>query len=233
MNLQKRACPIKIELYPCGNQFLSMKWEICDYRHELMASSHVGGQFSLFIQALYGLYFEHGDNHKHFDREGTIVSYYLPENDSSLKEDEVAIQTEFQWDNEGEIVKFSFRRVSKIREDPFVKEQDPIFVTITDTEEEKTWSYTVEGRDLCYAAAKAYTEALKKYGFYGYVASTGSTCVECGDCVDLHMLLYLKARALGVKEPRKLAPANPNDKYWVGPSATDFSKELELLLFDL
>lgn len=233
MDLQKRSCPIKIELNPSGVQYLLTAIEIGSDRHEFFASSHVGGQFALFIQALYGLYIEGNDQHNHFDREGTKVSCVFPKEDHSLKDGEVAVKTSFEWDNEGEIVEFSFRRVFRFGEDPFTKDSDPVLVTITDTEEEKSWSYTVDGRDLCYAAAKACTETLKKYGFYGYAVSTGSTCFECGDCIDLHMLLFLKARALSVKEPRILFPVDKGEEPWIGPFATDFKKELELLLFDM
>lgn len=93
--------------------------------------------------------------------------------------------------------------------------------------------YTVESRDLCYAVSKAYTEAIKQFGFYGYIASTGSRCFESGDSVDLHMLLFLKAYALGVEEPRILSPVGDHSNNWIGPLSTDFNAEMELLLFDM
>lgn len=231
MNLQKRSCPVKIELHPSGIQFLLIIWEIGNDRHELWASSHVGGQFSCFVQALYGLFVEGDDQHNYFDRRGTSVTYLLPKEDSSLKEDEVAIQTSCEWDNEGEITKVIFRRIYHQKESLNQKEHDPVLVTITN--EENEWIYTVESRDLCYATSKAYTDALKKYGFYGYVFSTGSQCFECGDCVDLHMLLFLKAYALDMEVPRKLSPAEGNSNNWTGPMSTDFYSELELLVFDM
>lgn len=230
MDLQKRDCPVKIELFPSGIQYLTVVWKIAEDRYEFLPSSHVGGQFSLLIQALYGLYAEGDDLHNHFDRPGTRLSHALPCEDKSLKEDELAIMASLDWDNEGEITTVSFRRVCRYGEDSITKEHDPVLVTITD-EDGKSWIYTVEGRDLCYAAAKAYTGALKKYGIYGYAASTGSRCFECGDCVDMHMLLFLKARALGVKEPRVLLPVDEDGGF--GPVFSSFDNEIELLLFDM
>lgn len=83
--------------------------------------------------------------------------------------------------------------------------------------------YTVRTKDLCYAVAKACTEVLKEYGFYGYRYSTEY------DCFKLHQLLYIKSFALLNFEARELVSKNENE--WA--KRTSFEKELELLLFDM
>ena len=62
---------------------------------------------------------------------------------------------------------------------------------------------------------------LKKFGFYGYIYSTE------GEPVMLHQFLFLKAYALGNMEARELV------EDMSGRYASDFAKELELLLFDM
>jgi len=83
-------------------------------------------------------------------------------------------------------------------------------------------TYTIKSKDFCYAVAKACTEVLKRYGFYGYRYSTEY------DYFKLHQLLYIKAFALGALETRELLDA---DSEWV--KRTSFEKEMELLLFDM
>ncbi len=48
--------------------------------------------------------------------------------------------------------------------------------------------------------AKACTDAIKKYGFYGYYSATGGDCNGFGDVIPIHMLLFIKAYALNAME---------------------------------
>ena len=89
----------------------------------------------------------------------------------------------------------------------------------------------MDGRDLCYAVAKACTEALKKYGFKGYLKSSGEQYV--GDKIDLEMLLFIKAYALDAFEARSISKAWEEPSGWRQAYASSFEKEMELLLFDM
>jgi len=91
--------------------------------------------------------------------------------------------------------------------------------------------FTVDGRDLCYAVAKACTEALKKYGFKGYLKSSGEQYV--GDKIDLEMFLFIKAYALDALEARTTIMAWEQPNGWKHAYASSFEKEMELLLFDM
>ena len=94
-------------------------------------------------------------------------------------------------------------------------------------------TYTVDGRDLCYAVAKAYTDAIKKYGFFGYYSSTGGNCNGFGDVIDIHMILFIKAYALGAMEVRALTIAWEDRENCDHAESSPFDKEIELLLFDM
>ena len=83
--------------------------------------------------------------------------------------------------------------------------------------------YTVNDRDFCYAVAKACTEAIKEFGFYGYRYSTESQPIK------IHQLLFLKAYALGNMDARDLTVVDEGLDF----CKSDFEKELELLLFDM
>jgi hypothetical protein len=84
---------------------------------------------------------------------------------------------------------------------------------------------------LCYAIAKGYTEALKKYGFQGYLRSTGMQYI--GDTFEMEELLFVKAYALDAMESRELSTAWEEPKSWRGAEKSSFEKEIELLLFDM
>ncbi len=78
-------------------------------------------------------------------------------------------------------------------------------------------------KDLCYAVAKACTEILKEYGFFGYRYSTEY------DWFKIYQLLFIKAYALDNMESRKLIATDSYKQCF----KTDFEKEMELLLFDM
>ncbi len=93
------------------------------------------------------------------------------------------------------------------------------------------FKYTVDGRDLCYAIARGYTEALKKYGFQGYLRSTGMQYL--GDIVAMEEFLFVKAYALDAIESRELKTVWERPKSWMSADSSSFEKEIELLLFDM
>ena len=213
-----------MELNPIGADILKIIWEIGGDRHELLASSCVGGQFSYLAQALYTLYSEGPDTHSHFlGRRGVKSTFCFPQQDKTLKENEVRVTSEFSWNGEGPICEVYLSRKCK----------DIVNVRICSYSKQTTKkTYRVDGRDLCYAAAKAYTETLKKHGVYGYFATTGGIGNGDGDIVDLHWLLFLKAYALDAMETRELKTVWKGAG-WQSAEGTDFNKEMELLMFDM
>jgi len=90
-------------------------------------------------------------------------------------------------------------------------------------DEIKIYNYYVLYKDFCYAVAKACTEMLKEYGFFGYHHS-----IYCHD-INMRHLLLLKSIALDNFEARELTYYNEKGH----GETTDLHKELELLLFDM
>ena len=87
----------------------------------------------------------------------------------------------------------------------------------------KTLDYQIPYEDLCYAVADACTKALKKHGFFGYYSSTYT------EDVNLRYLLFLKAVGLRNMEACQVMRYGEKGK---GDTSV-FSKEIELLLFDM
>ena len=81
--------------------------------------------------------------------------------------------------------------------------------------------HTVRYKDLCRAVAGGCTELLKKQGFIGY----RKTAMQPD--ISLSHLIFLKAVALD-----RMDKIQRIDKYYGNSAATDFYKELELLLAD-
>jgi len=211
VKLKKRDCGIKIQLQPCGNQFLGIAFDFYGQKVSFAASSAVScGQFGNFVSAVYALYFENGDGHNEWHDRNSISD-----------ENHVArgVETTVSWDNEGTVMDVIMRRKWSYESTA----EDVITINIT-TDYGKTFrEFTVDGRDFCYAVAKACTDALKQYGIYGYRYSTEY------DTFYFHQLLFIKAYALDCMEARELT--NADEQGWV--QKTDFAKEIELLLFDM
>ena len=188
----------------------------------------MGGQFNDLIDALYVLYREDGDGHC-IHGQKQEVNWKETEDGNEATH----ISSQFTWDEEGTLVKVSLRRVindSSWKANP--NTYDPVTIKISGDSYDDDFECTVDGRDLCYAASKAYTEALKKYGFYGYFSST------CDDfsvnaSVIMERFLFIKAYALNALEIRALSKAWDNPHSWRKIYRTSFEKEIELLLFDM
>ena len=232
MKLNKRECSISIELIPCGVDFLKVVWNIGNDSFVFWTSSAVSYQFSSFIQAVYSLYSERRDNHDHNRPNRKRCKYIFPSMDPTLAEDEMKVETEVNWRGEGPAYEIKLSRICKHgSKNPACSEDDFVTVELFGTAIKST-SYTLDGRDLCYAVAKAYTDAIKTYGIYGYYFSTGNDCCT-GDVIDLHMLLFIKAYALNAMEVRELHDLSEPSDSWQCAEGTSFEKELELLLFDM
>ena len=207
--LKKRDCDIKIKLTPSGTQFLHFEMDIQGDHLDFLPASTVGEQFGAVINALYSLFPEKNDMH-----DERHCSTFLCAENHVAKE----IMASVSWDNEGDVIDIYLFREPVVDID---FENDTIEIEIQHYDEVLK-NYTVKSKDLCYAVAKACTEVLKEYGFYGYRYSTEH------DYFDMYQLLYIKSFALGNFEARELI-SEEND--WV--KKTSFEKEIELLLFDM
>ena len=219
-----------------GSNHLKFLWDIGNDHHEFYASSVMGGQFALFLKAVYCLYLEKGDPHRGFGRD-VDVWWKLPTEDDTLKKGEDRANTQFNWDGEGSLVFIHFSRIRPEGLTDVFPENDPVYVEIRYHRHRKgpMHTYTVEGRDLCYAVAKAVTDALKKYGIHGYYRSTGDSCDVCeGDIIDPEHLLFIKAYALGALDARELTTIGQDDEIFYNyAEASPIQKEIELLLFEM
>lgn len=227
-------CNTQIELTPYGGAGeLKVDWIIADDKYALLPSSAVGGQFAIFVHALYALYAEGIDNHGNWWlRKYVKAQFFYPNDDDSLQEDEVRIQASFSWAGLGPCYEITFDRKCKGWIEPISAGEDPILVSVSvfgKTRIHRT--YMVDGHALCYAAARAYTRVLKKHGFYGYYWSTCAN--EDGDIIPMHEFLFLKAYALNKMDVRKLTTVWRGEKSWRYTEGTSFEEELKLLLSDM
>ena len=128
------------------------------------------------------------------------------------------VVTKVSWDEEGTDINIIFSRKVTYEID---YENDMLDIEIR-SYDDILKKYTLKTKDFCYAVAKACTEVLKKYGFYGYRYSTEY------DYFILYQLLYIKCFALGNFEARELTDVD--DSF---AQKTSFEKEMELLMFDM
>jgi len=208
--LKARACDINIKLTPTGTQYLGFDMDIRGEHLRFSPASTVGDQFGTAISALYNLFYEHDDGHNEWNRRE-----YLTDDNNVVH----TIVTSFEWDNEGYAVEIVMSR-KLARDIDFENDFIDLEIKYYDRLLKR---YTVKTVDLCYAVAKACTEVLKEYGFYGYRYSTEY------DYFKMHQLLYIKSFALMNFEAREPI----NDSEYMTVKCTSFEKEIELLMFDM
>ena len=208
--LKKRDCDIRIKLTPSGAQYLHFEMDIQGDHLEFLPASTIGDQFGAIISALYTLFHEKDDGHEEWRHRE-----YL----SDEKHVVHTVVTKVEWDNEGDVIEIIMSRKCEVDID---YENDLINIELRNYDE-LLKKYTVKTKDLCYAVAKACTEVLKEYGFYGYRYSTEH------DYFEIHQLLYIKLFALLNFDARVLRSKDKNE--WA--ERTSFEKEIELLLFDM
>ena len=230
LNLQKRECPIKIELTPYGCDDIHVRWCVNGTEYHFFPESIVCGLFSDFMHAVYNLYHEKDDQHRFPNYRNKRL--HVSNQDLAPCKDELQITTGLWWDQVG-FSRIVFTRKNRSGHESFlVSSPDPISVSIHRSKERQSDTFTVDGKDLAYAIGKAATEAIKKFGFYGYFFSSGSD-LECGDYFNIHELLFFKAYALDAMEVRHLETVWEDEDRWHHAETTPFEKELELLLFDM
>lgn len=209
MKLQKHDCKIKAYIEPLGAEQLYVCFDFGDSKLEFVPSSVMGEQFGDFLSALYTLYYDNNnerfDGHSEWDKRE-----YQTDEFNKIQATTVTVE----WDGEG-----TFMILEMIK-----SSGDNIITLRTSMDYGKTYTeYIVNDRDFCYAITKAYTDALKKFGFYGFQYSTE------GEPVKIHQLLFLKAYALNNLEARNFTVVDEE----FDCCKTDFENEIELLLFDM
>ena len=223
MKLNKRNCPINIELDAIGADMLDISMDICGKHYDFSASSVMGHQFGAFLYAIYGMYWEAPGERRYFKN-----SYPKIECDLRTK----IIRAQIRWDSEGYITTIMLTRRFHDFSVPSPTEKDNIEITINQRDK-----YIVDARDLCYAVAKASTDAMKKYGFYGYNLTCGADCNGYGDSIDIERLLFIKAYALNAMEARETKELFKHPDYldddFNDATFSSFEKEIEILLFDM
>ncbi len=226
LKLNKRECNIKIRLTPCSSDFLKVQFKIDGVANDFFLSGVMGSQFSSLLTAVYCLYEEDDYQHWYFRRRNNELKREYPD---SRKNGNYSTSAEIFWDGEA----YGYTTINLWRESPTLGpmppgQPDPVKITFW---RRKGKAYTIDGRDLCYAVAKACTEALKKYGFKGFVKSNSGEYL--GDSISIEKLLFIKAYALGAMDVRETREAWKIPNGWMEAEASSFEKEMELLLFDM
>ena len=230
MKLNKRNCETRIRLTPCDGDFMRVHFRIGGDNHYFYPSCVMGDQFSSFLTAVYCLYNEGCEYHNLHKRQWNsrfgADPWEYPWQDGK---DSYYKSIPITWDEEGRIINVTVSRRSLTEE--VLPEGIPDPIKVEFSYRKKQYQYTVDGRDLCYAIARGCTEALKKYGFQGYLRSTGMQYL--GDSFEMEELLFVKAYALNAMDVRELKEAWRKPKGWMRADASSFEKEIELLLFDM
>ena len=222
MKLVKRKCDIRIRLTPFGCDFQKVQIYIGGDRHILWPSSVMGLQFSELLYELYSLYTE--DNLRHYHKEKS-----LPPDTGPYPAPYYRTTSKISWDEEGRIddITLTRRHMNMGRHLPDTLDQIEIDLDLP----YGRYNYTVDGKDFCYAVAKACTEAIKKYGFFGYAHSSDPD-QHAAEQMNINQLLFIKAYALDALEIRTVKKVWENTDHDYA-SASSLEKELELLLFDM
>ena len=227
LKLNKRDCGIKIRLTPCGSDFTQVQMKFGCANHIFLLSGTIGSQFSSLLKGIYCLYEEEDMKHWVFNRSGQKA---LRSSHSEDGKEWPLTRVDFDWGSENHAHPITLYRKNTFLGSAPHGVPDPVQVIFWRTYGRRK-EFTVDGRDLCYAVAKACTEALKKYGFKGYLKSSGEQYL--GDKIDLEMLLFIKAYALNAMEVRDAPKAWEEPDGWRHAYASSFKKEMELLMFDM
>lgn len=231
--LHKRSCDIKMRLVPCGSGWTDVYFDICGDSHYFIISNVMGNQFSDFLRILYHLHPNHGDpanaddimEYKYGlctkDETGyhvvKVLDQLQDEEPSSTYQD-IPWKAQFTWDEERARSNWTLERIPNQSEEFMLKVH-----IVHERSEVKIYDYEIPYKDLCYAVAKACTDMLKEYGFYGYHYSTFT------EDINIRHLLFLKSVALDNYDARKLTYYQEKGH----GETTSLEKELELLLFDM
>jgi hypothetical protein len=183
MQLQKRDCPLEIELIPRGAGWTYVCLTTGGERIDFVISNVMGGQFSDLVRILYffspgqydsdspNWFIECADGDFTLDEvPPKVAAEFRAHNKTTVHYVDIPHRAEFQWDEEPGFSHWILERVPNLHEDFNVKlhikiqrcgQHDGVY----DLEFEKEYDFEFRYKDLCYAVAKAYTKVLKEFGF--------------------------------------------------------------------
>lgn len=233
MKLKKRDCGINMRLVPYGAGWTDVYLDIEGDHLHFVISDVLGNQFDDLLRVLYHFHPKNGDPENADDIieckcgicAKTDTGFEVVKIVDELRDEEhpwgyidIPWKADFTWDEEGAHSKWTLERTPDESKDFMLKihiEQHRAETT--------TYDYEVRYKDFCYAVAKACTETLKEYGFFGYHHSTYT------QDMNIRYLLFLKSVALDNFEARNLTYYEEKGH----GETTVLNKELELLLFDM
>ncbi len=230
---KKRDCGIKMKIVPYGAGWTDVYLDLAGDHLYFIISEVMGNQFDDLLKILYHLYPDQSDpervdelmEYKCGICAETETGYEVVKIVDDLHDIKLPVvvrdipwKADFTWDEEGACSDWTIERVPDQSEDFLLK----IHIE-HHRAETKIYDYEVSYRDFCYAVAKACTEMLKEYGFYGYHYSTYT------QDMNIRYLLFLKSVALNNFEARKLTCYDEEGH----GETTDLQRELELLLFEM
>lgn len=233
MNLVKRDCGINMRLVPYGGGWTDLYADFGEGELYFIISNVMGPGFMELMRALYYLHPDNGNSdgtddfidYKYGILELVNNNYVLTKIIDDTHDMETPFtyrpipwKAHFQWDEEGAESRWVLEREASEDGSFAVK----LHIEI-DRSELKIYDYKLNYADLCYAVADACTRALKKHGFLGYHAATYE------EDINVRHLLFLKAVALHSMDACEVTWYQEKGK----GDTSDFSKELELLLFDM
>ena len=237
MNLKKMKCPITIQLIPYGGGWTDVRINMFGTELYFVISNYVGNQFSDLMKVLYHMYPRQNDSENADDlieskvgiAEWTGEKYEVLKVVDSTKDADghatfidIPWKAEFSWTDEERTTKWLLERKPNCDRNFYLSIKIEVENGWYDVPKEE-YEFIVQYRDMCYAVAKACTDALKKHGFYGYHYSTYF------QDINIRHLLFLKSVALDNFEARKLTFYEEKGQGEI----SDFEKEIELLLFDM
>ncbi len=228
MELKKRDCNIKMKLVPYGAGWTDVYLTIDNDEHYFIISYALADQFDDLLGILYYLYPENFSSESApynidcksaklelIDGEYKTVKIVDADSNELGTFRDIPWKAHFVWDEEENA------SVWKIERNP--TEDLDFDLKISIEHNENHYEYIVRYADFCYAVAKACTETLKKHGFTGYHRATFT------QDFNVRYLIFLKAIALENLDACKLT-------YYEEKGAgetSDFTKEMEILLFDM
>jgi hypothetical protein len=213
---------IRIRLTPCGAWYQKVQLYIGGDHHVFWPYAGAGGQFSSFLHAVYNLYDDKTEKHGH----GRII----PPNRGRQPESCYRSISYFSWNERGREERFRLIRRYQDQLRTVPDGPDPVEIEIFLPD--KTCRYAVDGRELCYALAKAFTDSIKKYGIGGFCLGSGEN-YKFQEQLALNQLLFIKAYALGLPEVRNVEKLGAEPSGWKYGLATSLEEEIKLLLMDM
>lgn len=217
-NAKTYNCPLRFTITECEAGWTHL---VCDFNGtflEFHISCVLGNQPSALIEAVQ-VFHSHEDGYDgllnvEVDREDN-----LPDMEGNCWDD-APVNVSFEWEEEPRRDSWKISLVKKeLGRADFPLD---ISISIRDGDETQIYNFEVMFRVLCYAVAKCFTDALKKFGFDGY--HYGSYY----DDINIRQLLVIKAYALGLLNNHVAREGKPEFRY-------DFTyeEELQLLMMDM